>query len=202
MKSLPERRLLKPAQLLKVPSLTYPVYLERIRPRGTVYIFGAGHVGVCVAHLAAYVGFTVVVIDDRSEFANAERVPEAAEIVVVDSFADEFSSLSLDSDSYVVIVTRGHAHDRTVLVQALRSQAGYVGMIGSRRKTHVIFQALLKEGFAREDLSRVHAPIGLPIGGETPEEIGVSIVAEMVSVRNRKEVIDRSETHPSASGST
>ncbi len=200
VKALPERRVLKPVQLLDVPGSRHPVFLEWIHPRGTVYIFGAGHVGVCVAHLAAYADFKVVVIDDRAEFANPARVPEADEVAVVDSFSNAFSALSPDDDSYLVIVTRGHAHDKTVLAHALRTQAGYIGMIGSRRKTNLIYQALLIEGFTREDLRRVHAPIGLPIGGETPEEIGVSIVAEMIAMRNRKDLTERLDTQPPERG--
>jgi xanthine dehydrogenase accessory factor len=186
VKALPQSRLLKPVQLIDVPGLQYPVFLEWVHPRGTVYIFGAGHVGVCVAHLAAYVDFKVVVVDDRAEFANLQRIPEATEVMVAASFVDAFSALSTDEDSYLVVVTRGHAHDKTVLAHALRTRAGYIGMIGSRRKTSLIYEALLKEGFTQADLHRVHAPIGLPIGGETPEEIGVSIVAEMIAVRNGK----------------
>ena len=189
----PPARLLKPAQLLDVPGREHPVFLEWIHPRGTVYIFGAGHVGVCVAHLASYVDFRVVVVDDRAEFADREKIPDADEVIVVESFDEFFAADELDEDSYAVIVTRGHAHDKTVLGKTLRTRAGYVGMIGSRRKTALIYQALLMEGFSRDDLQRVHAPIGLPIGGETPQEIGVSIVAEMIQVRNRKDMIQGRE---------
>jgi len=189
VRAMPQSRLLKPSQLLEVSGLDSPVFLEWLHPTGSAYIFGAGHVGVCVAHLAAYVDFKVVVLDDRAEFANAERIPSADEVVVVDSFVKALGNLAIDEDSYVVIVTRGHAHDKTVLAQALKSKAGYIGMIGSRRKTNLIYQALLTEGFSREDLQRVRAPIGLPIGGETPQEIGVSIIAEMIQIRNRKERI-------------
>lgn len=185
--ALPPTRLLKPAQLLSLPDRAFPVFLEWLHPTGTVYIFGAGHVGECVAHLSAYVDFKAVVLDDRADFASPERVPDADRIVVVDSFHQSFEELTVDEDSYVVIVTRGHAHDKTVLSQALRSKAGYIGMIGSRRKTKLIFEALLQEGFSQEDIQRVHAPIGLPIGGETPQEIAVSIIAEMIQIRNRKE---------------
>lgn len=186
-------RLLKPAQLLKTQEEDYAVFLEWICPRGTAYVFGAGHVGVCVAHLAAYVDFRVVVIDDRAEFANTERAPDADEVVVVGSF-DEFfadAAASLDEDSYVVIVTRGHAHDKAVLSQALRTRAGYIGMIGSKRKSNLIFQALLMEGFSTQDIERVHAPIGLPIGGETPQEISISIIGEMIDLRSKKDRIEQ-----------
>jgi len=191
LQAMPEKRLIKPAQVLEVQGCDCPVFLERLHTRGTIYLFGAGHVGECVAHLGAYVDFRVVVLDDRSEFANAQRFPEADQIMVVGSFADVFEELALDEDSYVVIVTRGHAHDKTVLSRSLRTRAGYIGMIGSRRKTNLIYQALMMEGFTREDLQRVNSPIGLPIGGETPQEIGVSIVAEMIQMRNRRDAIQR-----------
>lgn len=191
MRILPQPRLLKPAQLLDAPGSQYPVFVEWLKAHGTAFIFGAGHVGACVAHLAAYVRFNVVLLDDREEFASPAKVPDAHRVVVVDSFHGAFSDLDVDEDSYLVIVTRGHAHDKTVLAQALRTNAGYIGMIGSRRKTKLILEALLREGFSREDLERVHAPIGLSIGGETPEEIGVSIIAEMIQIRNRKESLQR-----------
>jgi len=103
---------------------------------------------------------------------------------VLFSFEQAFASLEMDSDSYVVIVTRGHLHDKTVLEQALRTKAGYIGMIGSRRKRDMVYQTLLSEGFTQEDIDRVHCPIGLNIGGETPEEIAVSIVAELIKARS------------------
>jgi xanthine dehydrogenase accessory factor len=193
VKIMPSARLLKPAQLLDVPGSEYPVFLEWIHPHGTVYVFGAGHVGVCVAHLASYVDFRVVVIDDRAEFASQERVPDADEVMAVESFDEFFATAELNDDSYVVIVTRGHAHDKTVLTRVLRTRAGYVGMIGSRRKTSLIYQALLMEGFSQDDLERVQSPIGLPIGGETPQEIGMSIVSEMIQMRSRKDKIQRRE---------
>lgn len=191
--AMPSSRLLKPAQVIEIPGSEYPIFLEWLRQRGTVYVFGAGHVGLCVAHLAAYVDFKVVVVDDRADYADSSRFPEAHEVKVVESFTDFFSQTVLDEDSYVVIVTRGHSHDRTVLNLALKTRAGYIGMIGSRRKTNLIFQALLMEGFSSEDLQRVYSPIGLPIGGETPQEIGISIVAQIVDFRSRKDRIERRE---------
>ena len=169
-----------------------PVVLEQDNRRyliepsftlGEVYLFGAGHVSQQVASLAARVDFRIVVLDDRSEFANRERFPEAHDIRVVDSFAQSFEGLNIDGDSYLVIVTRGHAHDKTVLEQALRTDARYVGMIGSRKKRDHIFSRLKDEGFTSEDLDRVHAPIGMEILAETPEEIGISIVGELIKAR-------------------
>jgi xanthine dehydrogenase accessory factor len=150
---------------------------------GTVYLFGAGHVSRPVAELASLVDFRTVVLDDRAEFANAERFPRAEQLKVTASFSHSFEGLEIDRDSYVVILTRGHLHDKTVLELALKSSAGYIGMIGSRRKRDLIYQELLTKGFSPADLERVHAPIGLAIGAETPEEIAVSIVAELIQAR-------------------
>jgi len=150
---------------------------------GTLYLFGAGHVSRSVAEMASLVDFRTVVLDDRAEFANAERFPGAELLQVVPSFNRSFEGLDIDRDGFVVILTRGHLHDKTVLEQALKTDAGYIGMIGSRRKRDLIYQELLMKGFSQSELERVHAPIGLAIGAETPEEIAVSIVAELIQVR-------------------
>lgn len=160
-----------------------PFLVEPLEIGGTAYIFGAGHVSRSLAEFTKAVGFWTVVLDDRAEYASTRRFPAADELVVIDSFDDALRCINVDRDSFIVIVTRGHLHDQTVLAQALKTGAGYIGMIGSRRKCALIFQALLKEGFTQEDIQRVHAPIGLPIEAETPEEIGISIVAEMIQVR-------------------
>jgi xanthine dehydrogenase accessory factor len=160
------------------------VLLEPIISDPTVYIFGGGHIGACLAPLAKGVGFRVVVCDDRSEFANRERFPDADE-VVVEEFNGLLEKLPIDENAYLVLVTRGHLHDRTVLEQAVRAPARYVGMIGSRRKIKMVYQSLKKEGVPEERLMAVRAPIGLDIGAETPEEIAVSILAELIKVRAR-----------------
>ncbi len=160
-----------------------PFLVEPLEIGGTAFIFGAGHVSRSLAEFTRAVGFWTVVLDDRAEYANARRFPGADELIVIDSFDDALSRVQVDSDSFIVIVTRGHLHDQTVLAQALKTGAGYIGMIGSRRKCSLIFQALLKGGFTEDDICRVHAPIGLPIEAETPEEIGISIVAEMIKIR-------------------
>ncbi|RJR36376.1 MAG: XdhC/CoxI family protein [Desulfobacteraceae bacterium] len=147
-----------------------------------VYIFGGGHVSAQIVPLASHVDFRVVVIDDREEFADPRRFPEASEVLQMD-FKGAVNRLPIDKASYMVIVTRGHAHDKSVLEQCLRSEAGYIGMIGSRRKRAIVYEKLLQEGFTKADLDRVHSPIGIEIGAETPEEIGVSIVAELIKIR-------------------
>ena len=187
VQAIPPKRLLQPAQMLTINGLDHPVLLEWIHPAGTAIIFGAGHVGACVAHLASYVGLKVVILDDRKEFASAENIPDADQVIALDSFKNAYDHVYVNENSYLVIVTRGHKYDKIVLELALKTPAAYIGMIGSRRKIKLIFQALLEEGFNQDDIQRVHAPIGLPIGGETPQEIAVSIIAEMIQVRNRKD---------------
>lgn len=176
----------------KASRSTYPVVetldgqqfvIERCYIPSTLYIYGAGHVSQQLALLAETVDFQTVVLDDRSEFANRERFPKADVITVLDSFDDCFAGLELDGDSYVVIVTRGHLHDKTVLAQALRSGAGYIGMMGSRRKREELFKILQQEGCSDEALERVHCPIGLDIKAATTGEIAVSIVAELIRTR-------------------
>jgi xanthine dehydrogenase accessory factor len=157
--------------------------IEPLDIAGTVYIFGAGHVSRSLAEFTKAVGFWTVVLDDRPDFANEQRFPTADKIIVLDSLSDAMSQIKVERDSFIVIVTRGHLHDHTVLGQALKTNAGYIGMIGSRRKCKLIFDELLKEGFTETDIQRAHAPIGLPIQAETPEEIGISIVAEMIQAR-------------------
>jgi xanthine dehydrogenase accessory factor len=159
-------------------------FIQQIDAPETVFIFGAGHVGQELATLCTFAGFRTVIIDDRQEFANRERFPAADEIIVPNSFPECFSSLIINPSAYVVIVTRGHAFDQNVLSSALATSAGYVGMIASRRKRDIIFQTLLREGFAHEDLAEVHSPIGVDIGAQTPAEIAVSIVAELIAVRS------------------
>jgi xanthine dehydrogenase accessory factor len=177
-----------PAKIsIHAEALDGPRFLvEPIRRAGTAYIFGAGHVSQRIAPLCETVGFRTVVLDDRPEYASCERFPQPTELVVLKVF-DPLPELPVDEDSYLVIVTRGHLHDRTVLEQALRTKAGYIGMIGSKRKRDAVYQALLEQGYRREDLARVCSPIGVEILAETPEEIAVSIVGEMIKVRAERE---------------
>ncbi|MBW2008304.1 MAG: XdhC family protein [Deltaproteobacteria bacterium] len=167
---------------LEQDSGTVEVYLEPVSAEPVLYVFGGGHVSRQVVPLAALVGFPVVVVDDREEFADAGQFPEAREVRCM-PFGGVMARLPVDVHAFVVIVTRGHLYDKEVLGQALRTEARYIGMIGSRRKRDLIYKRLLEEGFTEEDLARVHSPIGLDIGAETPEEIAVSIVAELIDVR-------------------
>jgi xanthine dehydrogenase accessory factor len=156
--------------------------VDFIRRLKTLCCFGAGHVALPTAHIASLAGFSVVVIDDRAEFANLERFPDA-EVQVTKDYHQAMEGLKIDEDSFIVIVTRGHQYDRTVLEQALQTHAGYIGMISSRRKREAIYNALTENGVTRQALEQVHSPIGLDIGAETPEEIAVSIVAELIRER-------------------
>ena len=162
------------------------VVIEPTQRVCTAFLFGAGHVARATAAMAAVVGFRVSVADDREEYANRKRFREASEIRVLERFDDAFSGLSVNREDFIVILTRGHLHDKTVLAQALKTGAGYIGMIGSQRKRDAIYRALFKEGFSKRDIDRVHSPIGLPIGAETPEEIAVSIVAEMIQINKTR----------------
>jgi len=159
-----------------------PMVLEPLFSRPTVIIFGGGHISVNLAPLLFMVDFRVVVVDDRADFANQKRFPQAAQIVVAE-YGDCFDQLEFNPETYCIIVTRGHLHDKTVLENVLARPTRYVGMIGSRRKRNMIYDALMKQGMSPERLEEVHSPIGLEIGAETPEEIAISIAAELVQAR-------------------
>ncbi len=157
-------------------------YIEPLVHPGTVYLVGAGHVALATATCAAFAGFEIVVMDDRTEYATTERYPQARDVRVLASFDNCLTQLG--PDDYVVIATRSHHHDRDVLAQALRTSAGYVGMIGSRKKRVAIYRSLQDMGFTETELQRAHCPIGLAIGAATPEEIAISIVAELIEARS------------------
>ena len=157
--------------------------VEPIRSPGTVFIAGAGHVGQATAALCAFTGFTTVVLDDREDFLSEERLPQASQLHLVRGFEDCFNNLEVRPDGFIVILTRGHVHDRNVLAQALQTPARYIGMIGSTRKRDAIYRSLQENGVSQTELDRVHCPIGLSIGADTPEEIAVSIVAELINAR-------------------
>lgn len=160
------------------------VLVEPLDVPATVVICGAGHVGHALAPVALGAGFRAVVLDDREEFADPQRFPGAN--VVLAPFGAALARLGVGEQSYVVIVTRGHVHDMDVLQQALRTPARYVGLMASRGKRARIVAALREAGFSDGDIARVHSPIGLSIGAETPAELAISIVAEMIQVRAGK----------------
>jgi len=164
------------------------VYIEPIEPSPELYVIGAGHVGFHLARLAHEVGFRVHVVDDREKFANAERFPTAVEIVVEDIPA-WIARAAIPAHGYAVIVTRGHTNDLDALRALAPRELRYLGLIGSRAKVARIFDALSEEQMPADLLTRVHAPIGLDIGAVTPQEIAVSILAELIAVKHGK-------THP------
>jgi xanthine dehydrogenase accessory factor len=156
--------------------------VEPVSVAPVLYIFGAGHVSQFLSKVAKMVDFDIVVVDDRAEFASRERFPEADSILVED-FDRVFNHLDFTGNEFVVIVTRGHKHDATVLEEVVRRKTRYVGMIGSKRKVRMVLEHLREKGASEEVLSSVHAPIGLDINSETPQEIAVSIVAELIKVK-------------------
>lgn len=161
------------------------VFLESICPEPTLFLFGGGHVSFAIARIAQSVGFRIVVIDDRPMFANKARFPMASETLTLD-METAFDHLAIDDLSYVVAVTRGHQHDKPIIEQAVETHAAYIGMIGSRRKIALMWKELEAKGIPREKLDAVHAPIGLDIGADTPEEIAVSVVAELIQARRSR----------------
>jgi xanthine dehydrogenase accessory factor len=161
------------------------VYIEPIEPSPALYVIGAGHVGTELARLAQTAGFEVHVVDDREKFANRERFPDAAE-VLVDDIPTWLGRTTLSPHAYVVIVTRGHTNDLEALRGLAPRELRYLGLIGSRAKVARIYAALIEDGVSAEHLKRVHAPIGLDIGAVTPTEIAVSIIAELIAVKHGK----------------
>ncbi len=158
------------------------VYIEPVIPEPRLIILGAGHVGGALAKAAKFSGFKTTVVDDREEFANRENIPDADEMIV-HALGDAFSKVFADSGSYIVIATRGHNHDLDALKAALKTKAGYIGLLGSRRKRALLLKILGEEGFSKEDIGRVITPVGLPIGSVTPEEIAISIMAQIIQRR-------------------
>src|SRR3984893_7942065 len=162
------------------------VFVEPVIPPPHAFIFGAGHISKSLSKVAALAGFATTIIDNRDTFANRARFPEADEI-----FAEEYEEvcpkLPINETSYIVIVTRGHRDDMRVLRWAVDTQARYIAMIGSKRKVINVVKELETDGIPRERMERIHAPMGLEIGAVSPEEIAISVVAEMIAVRRNAE---------------
>ena len=163
---------------------TLEVFVEPVLPPAILYVFGAGHVALHLCQVATNAGFDVTVADDRSSYATKERFPTAHEVLAVD-FDEATQRLDPNESSYIVIVTRGHRDDMRMLRWAVKTRARYVGMIGSKRKVIEIFKTLRQEGLPAHLFDRVHAPVGLDIGAVTPEEIAVSITAELIAIRRQ-----------------
>jgi xanthine dehydrogenase accessory factor len=167
---------------------TLEIFVEPILPQPILYIFGGGHISGALARVAHQAGFSIGIVDDRDTFANAERFPMASEIYT--SYEDAFEKIRPNSATYIVIVTRGHKDDMRVLSWAVETESRgfslrYIGMIGSKRKVASVYKALEMVGVSPGKFERVHAPVGLDIGALTPEEIAVSITAELIAVRRQ-----------------
>ncbi|MGB7173452.1 MAG: XdhC/CoxI family protein, partial [Candidatus Acidiferrales bacterium] len=160
---------------------TLEIFVEPILPQPKLFLFGGGHVSTALARVAHLAGFGIAVIDDRASFANMERFPMAE--AVLTTYEEAFEKLKPNASSYIVIITRGHKDDMRVLEWAVGTEVRYVGMIGSKRKVISVYKALEKQGIAVEKFARVHAPVGLEIGALTPEEIAVSVTAELIAIR-------------------
>jgi xanthine dehydrogenase accessory factor len=158
------------------------VFVEPMSPQPRAIVFGAGHISKSLSKVLSLAGFAVAVVDDREAFASRERFPEADE-VIAGEYEEVFPKLEVNESSYVVIVTRGHRDDMRVLRWAVGTPARYIAMIGSKRKVISVVKELEKDGVPREAFERINAPMGLEIGAVTPEEIAVSVVAEMIAVR-------------------
>jgi xanthine dehydrogenase accessory factor len=161
------------------------VYIEPLEATPRLYVIGAGHVGYHLGRLAHTIGFRTHVLDDREKFANAERFPDA-DAIVVEPIPDWLHRAEIPANAYVVVVTRGHTHDLDALRALAARDLRYLGLIGSKAKVKRIYDALLAEGMPPECLQRVHAPVGLDIGAISPEEIAVSILAELIAIRRGK----------------
>jgi xanthine dehydrogenase accessory factor len=190
------------AREVPVSAGTRRLYVEAQRAPERLIVVGAGHIAVPLVRLGVDLGFAVTVLDDREEFATGERFASGVRVRRADFEQDPFEGVAIAASSYVALVTRGHRWDYDCLrrLLSLPAKPRYIGMIGSRRRVRAAFHALLAAGVPRADLARVHAPIGLEIGAETPEEIAVSIAAELIQVRrgakaaslaNKERVLDR-----------
>lgn len=159
--------------------------VERILPNPSLIIAGAGHIGRALAHLGKFLGFSVTIWDDRAEYADSSKID--ADLVLSGPLEDSLAKITLQNDCYLVIVTRGHKTDGEVLRQFIGSKAAYIGMMGSKAKIEKVKASFFENGWATpEQWNRIHTPVGLDIGGQTVEEIAISIAAELVKVRNRK----------------
>ena len=156
------------------------VAIEIVRPKLQLLIFGAGHVGQSVALIGALIGYEVIVVDDREEFASRKRFPDPRISLLVSDYASAAGKVGISASTAAVIVTRGHQYDEACLKSVLGSNAVYLGMIGSRKRVLSVFKKLESEGVSERDLQRVHAPIGLKIGARSPQEIAVAILAEII----------------------
>lgn len=168
------------------------IFIQPLAPMPTLWVLGAGHIALPVVELGHMMGFKTIVLDDRPDFANPFRFPQAEE-VICDDFAKTIKRLPVTAHTYIVIVTRGHKYDQMCVEMLLDTKAAYIGMIGSRRRVNEMINVLKEKGFTRELLEKLHSPIGLDIGAETPEEIALSIMAEVVAVRRKTPLLNQNK---------
>ena len=178
----PAGELVEGRRAIEAADAIVEILVEVVEPAATLLVVGGGHVGLAVGQLGAMLGMEVAIIDDREDYANAERFPYGANVICGD-FGEELERFPITANTYIVLVSRGHKVDELALRTVAERGAGYVGMIGSKRRTRTVLQHLAEEGIDREALERVFTPIGLDIGAETPEEIAVSVLGEIVLVR-------------------
>lgn len=164
------------------------VYLEPIVPDPILYIFGAGNVCKSLSEIARFAGFRVAVVDDRAQYLNSDRFPSAEAFYPADDWSDMFASIQLNDNSYVFISTRDHDIDALCMRFALQSRARYIGMLGSLKKTELLKEFLVEQTMSPEELERISVPVGFDIGAETPEEIAISIVVELIAARRNRNV--------------
>jgi len=160
------------------------IFIDILMPKEKILIFGAGHIALCLSRFAKILRFGVIIIDERKEFANRTRFPEA-EKIINEKAALALKQFKINPCTYVVIVTKGHLNDEDALISVIKQNVKYVGMIGSRAKNNIIFSHLREKGVTEKQINKIYAPIGLSIGARTPEEIAVSIIAEIISVKRK-----------------
>jgi xanthine dehydrogenase accessory factor len=173
------------------------VFLEPLLPAPQLIIFGAGHIGNALSQIGKLLDFSVTVVDNRPEFANAERIPWA-DTIIADEYQKSLESLSYSDNTYMIIVTHKHAHDFEILEQLLHQQFRYLGMIGSRTKVAKAFQQLRDKGVSEDIIKKIYSPVGISIGANTPAEIAVSIAAELVAVRSGAKAASLTLSNPRA----
>ncbi|AHM58228.1 putative xanthine dehydrogenase accessory factor (plasmid) [Peptoclostridium acidaminophilum DSM 3953] len=174
------------------------VFIKVFVPDNRLLIAGGGHVALKLYEIAQIMGFKTAIFEDRQEFCSRERFPKAHELVLGD-IAENLRSYPVDENCYAVVVTRGHSHDEQALEALLGRNAAYIGMIGSRRKTAMVFDKLIKKGILESELEKVYAPIGIDTGGETPEEIALGIMAEIVAVKHDAKIRHMKDSRPAIS---
>lgn len=162
------------------------IFLDLIEAPPSMVIFGAGHIAQPLCRIGKTVGYRIVVVDDRENYASSDRFPEADDIIVMD-FNKAVDSLNINPTTYLVLITRGHKHDELILRKVVDTKAAYIGMIGSKRRVAAVLTSLRRDGYSPKLIDRIHAPIGLRIGAQTPEEIALSIAAEVVKIRRDEE---------------